>query len=181
MKLLTPLAAGARASMRGLAWFARQLFGRWDWQAPRWIVWVSAQARRAGRHLAANPLRASALAVAVVAGSGAYIWYANRPKPHYVTFKAHSPELTRYTDDGVIHVDVMKIQFSESAAPLKQLQKTVTGGIEISPPWPAPGHGTTTGNSGLHRRTIGQSMVRSRCDSPGRVWSPTRSSSRITR
>jgi uncharacterized protein YfaS (alpha-2-macroglobulin family) len=143
MKLLPRLAAGARASIDGAAWLASQLLGRWEWQAPRWVVWTGAQIRRGRRHLAANPWRAAIVALVVFAAGGGYVWWANRPKPHYVTVKAHSPDLTRYTDDGVVHVDVMKITFSESAAPLKQLQKTVTTGIELSPAVPGAWTWTT--------------------------------------
>ena len=119
--------------MRGTVWLFSQLLGRWEWQAPRWAVWTSAQIRRGGDHLARNPRRAAAGALLVVAAGAGYVWWASRPRPHYVTFTVHNPDLTRYTDDGVVHVDVMKILFSESAAPLKQLQKTVTKGIELSP------------------------------------------------
>jgi hypothetical protein len=68
----------------------------------------------------------------ISAGAGIF-WYANRPKPHYVTFTVNSPSLTEYNDNGIARIAPLRIVFSESAAPLKQLQKAVTAGIEMSP------------------------------------------------
>ncbi len=134
MKLFPRVAAWARVSIQGVTWLAGQVFGHWNWQPPRWVAWTGTQAGDGRRRVAEHPWRAAIVALIVVAAGGGYVWWTNRPKPHYVAVAIHSPDLTRYTDDGVVHVDVMKILFGESVAPLKQLQKTVTAGIELSPP-----------------------------------------------
>ena len=66
----------------------------------------------------------------LLAAGGGYVWYATRPKPHYVTYVVNAPGLTEYNDNGISSIKPLTIVFSESAAPLKQLQKAVTAGID---------------------------------------------------
>jgi hypothetical protein len=123
----------ARVSGRMLTLVIVSLFGRWQWQAPAWLAWAGAKGTRGRRYLAAHPARAASLALALVATAGAYFWYASRPRPHYVTYSVSEPDLTEYNDNGIASIKRMTGVFSESAAPLRQLQKTVTAGIELSP------------------------------------------------
>jgi len=88
---------------------------------------------RGRRWLAAKPARAALVAAALVATGGAAYWYATRPTPHYVRFAVVPPGLTQYDDNGIASIKPMKVVFTESAAPLRQLQKTVTAGIDLSP------------------------------------------------
>jgi uncharacterized protein YfaS (alpha-2-macroglobulin family) len=122
-----------RRSWRILGWLVVSLIGRCQWQAPAWLAWLETQRAGGWRYLAANPKRAALLALVVVSTGGGYFWYASRPKPHYVTYTVRSPALTEYNDNGLASIKAMQIVFNESAAPLKQLQKAVTTGIEVSP------------------------------------------------
>ncbi|HZA94817.1 MAG TPA: Ig-like domain-containing protein, partial [Burkholderiaceae bacterium] len=142
--LLAALQRATRTGLRGLraaATFIKRtlpplliaVFGRWDWQAPRWMRWTGGQVTRGRRYLTAKPIHAAALVIALVAIGAATYWYVNRPKPHYVTYVVAAPGLTEYNDNGIWSIKPLKILFNESAAPLKSLQKVVTTGVELSP------------------------------------------------
>ncbi len=132
-RLLSGVAFGVGATTRILAWLITHALGRWQWQAPAWCIWVRTDVARGWRYLAASPKRAALLALVVLATGGGYVWYVNRPRPHYVTYTVDSPGLTEYNDNGIASIKSMTIVFDESAAPLKQLQKAVTTGVELSP------------------------------------------------
>jgi uncharacterized protein YfaS (alpha-2-macroglobulin family) len=122
-----------RTLRRSVAWLIVNLLGRWNWQAPAWLAWTGARSARGWRYLRANPARAAAAAVVVVAVGGGLAWYLTRPTPDYVTYRIDGPGLTEYNDDGISSIKPVTIVFSESAAPLKQLQKAVTAGITVDP------------------------------------------------
>ena len=107
--------------------------GRWDWQAPAWLPWVGKHSRRGWRNATATRARAAALAAAVLAVAGAGVWWYTRPTPVYVTYSVSPPGLTEYDDNGVSSIKPLSIVFSESVAPLEQMQKAVTRGITMSP------------------------------------------------
>ncbi len=75
---------------------------------------------------------AGALAVAVLAGIGAYIWYQSLPKPVEFSVSGTSPSATALADNA--RPDSIQISFSGSAARLDQVDKVVTSGIQITPP-----------------------------------------------
>ena len=131
--LLSAITKIARASGAIAGRLLVGVFGRWKWEAPGWLAWMDRRARSGWRFSTANPKRASAAAALLVAAGAGYAWYASRPKPHYVAYRVHSPALTTYNDSGIPRIKSMAIAFSESAAPLKQLKKAVTAGIELSP------------------------------------------------
>ena len=110
--LLAALQRAARtgsAGLRAAATFIKRtlppllvaVFGRWQWQEPKWVSWSGGQTTRGRRYLAANPMRAAILAVVLVAIGAATYWYVNRPKPHYVTYVIGAPGLTEYNDNGI--------------------------------------------------------------------------------
>src|SRR6266404_2518869 len=109
------------------------LFGRWRWERPAWLHNAGAHIARGRRYLAAKPARTAAIALVLVATCGAAYWYVTRPKPHYVTYTVAAPGLTEYDENGIKSIKPMNVVFTESAAPLRQLQKTVTTGIDLSP------------------------------------------------
>jgi hypothetical protein len=90
-----------RRSMRILVWLIASLVGRWQWQAPAWLPWLEARRAAGSRYLAANPKRAALLALVILMTGGGYVWYASRPKPHYVAYAVNSPGLTEYNDNGI--------------------------------------------------------------------------------
>src|SRR2546426_8643793 len=110
-----------------------RLVGRGHWEPPVWLGAAGTHIARGWRWLPAKPARAALVAAAVLATGGAAYWYATRPKPHYVRFTVAPPGLTAYDENGISSIKPMKVLFSESAAPLRQLQKTVTTGIDLSP------------------------------------------------
>ena len=97
------------------------------------ITWSGAQFSRGRRYLVANPAHAVLLALALAGAGGGLAWYLTRPKPEYVTYAVMAPELTEYNEKGISLIHPLTIEFSESAAPLKQVQKAVTAGISMSP------------------------------------------------
>src|SRR5215207_5432292 len=137
--LLAALRRAARTGVAALPQLLAAVFGRWQWQAPRWVSWTGGQATRGRRYLSANPMRGAAVVLMLIAIGGAAYWYVNRPKPHYVTYVVGAPGLTEYNDSGISSIKPLTIVFSESAAPLKTLQKVVTTGVtpsqEIAGPW----------------------------------------------
>ena len=133
---LATLLGAVRSLGSGIGALLATLFGRWHWEAPAWFTRSSAQGARAWRYLAVNPARAAILAVVLVSTFGGYLWLASRPKPHYVTFTVSGPQLTTYNDNGIASIKSMKVVFSESAAPLRQVKTALTAGIDLSPATP---------------------------------------------
>lgn len=133
MPVIHAMTALMRRAGRSLLSSLVIVFGRWNWHAPGWLVWMDGRTRTGWRFVTADPRRASAAAALIAAAGAGYVWYASRPTPHYVAYSVHSPALTTYDERGIPHIDWMAIAFSESAAPLKDLEKAVTSGIELSP------------------------------------------------
>ncbi len=113
-------------------WLVR-IFGRWHWDVPAWLGAVGASGVRAWRWAATDWRRAAALAVVLAALAGGGIWYANRPKPHYVTYTVVAPALTAWNENGIQTIGPMRVVFGESAAPLRLVKTVVTTGIVVSP------------------------------------------------
>ena len=109
------------------------LVGRWEWQAPAWLPWVGRQSVRGWRRTTATRARAATLAAVVITVAGAGVWWFTRPTPHYVSYSVTPPGLTEYDDNGISSIKPLRIVFSESVAPLAQMQKAVTKGLTMSP------------------------------------------------
>lgn len=125
----------------GLLWLApraarvllRALFGGLRWERPRWVTWLWTGVQRVRRHLVTHPSQAlGVFALLLASVAGAY-WYATRPTPQYVTLTVHPPGLTEFRDNGVPVYQPLRVTFSETAAPLRLVQKVVTEGIDLSP------------------------------------------------
>jgi len=110
-----------------------QLIGDWKWQAPPWMSWLGRKGSQFHRHLNADPRRAVAFVVTLAILLVGIVWYWNRPTPHYVVYTVESPALTTWDEKGIKKIFPMQVDFTESAAPLKYVQKQVTEGIELSP------------------------------------------------
>jgi len=67
------------------------IFGRWTWEAPRWLAWTRERIGRVGRALVADPLRAALVAFALLLAGGGTAWYLTRPTPHFVTYTVTKP------------------------------------------------------------------------------------------
>jgi len=109
------------------------LIGRWQWQPPGWLAWIGTSAVRGWRYVVSDKKRAILTTLLIVAAGGGSAWYATRPTPHYVIYTISAPGLTEYNDTGISSIKPLKVSFSESAAPLKQIQKAVPTGIAVSP------------------------------------------------
>jgi hypothetical protein len=134
--LLSRAAAWLRTLWRGVVWLVVRVLGHWHWDAPAWVTWSRAQSGRGWRYLGAKPWRGAVVAVVVAAAVAGAVWYKLRPKPHYVGYTVNEPGLTEYDEKGISSIKVLTISFDESAAPLKQVQKPVTSGIDVSPALP---------------------------------------------
>ncbi|HEY1340505.1 MAG TPA: hypothetical protein VGF59_23495, partial [Bryobacteraceae bacterium] len=125
------------ASLRArAARLSAPVIGHWQWQPPSWLKWVGGCLAQAGRYIAADEKRAGALALALATLIGGWLWFITRPTPHYVTYKVTAPGLTLYGDKGISFIYPLRVEFNESAAPLRQIDKIVTAGIDLSPKMP---------------------------------------------
>src|SRR5579872_1247486 len=114
--------------------------GKWQWQPPSWILWIARRLAVAGRFLAADVRRMAAAVFLVFVAAAGGLWYKTRPIPHYVTFTITPPALTEYCNTGICVINPLIVQFSESAAPLQQIDKNLTAGIDLSPKMPGDWH-----------------------------------------
>ena len=130
-----------RQLVAGIGQFAGAVFGRWEWHPPAWFGEVKSQFGRGWRFLTLD-WRRLAIAVLLLGGIAAGVrWYKTRPVPHYVGYATHAAGPDEYDDNGISSIKPLKVDFNESAAPLQQVEKKVTAGIELSPRSPAPGSG----------------------------------------
>jgi hypothetical protein len=110
-----------------------KIFGKVQWQAPEWLPWIGRQIAKGGRFLMADRKRLAIAAVVLISVGGALAWYHFRPRPHYVQYTVTAPELTEYNENGVPTIHPLAVDFAEPAAPLANLDKRLTSGIQISP------------------------------------------------
>ena len=116
-----------------LAWLLSRIFGRFDWQAPAWIAWLRSQSAKVTAWSAAKPKHASLVLAGLLCVFTGLVWYAHRPKPHYVGYTVEAPAVTEYDDKGVPQIHPLIINFDEAAAPLQMIDKRFTRGIDLSP------------------------------------------------
>ena len=117
-------------------WFVSLLskvFGHFHWSAPEWVPWTERQLEKSRDYLLADRSRAVTVAVALLVIASALVWWKLRPRPHYVDLTVTAPKLTSYDEKGVPSIDPLVVEFTASAAPLANLDKRLTFGIQISP------------------------------------------------
>jgi alpha-2-macroglobulin len=131
--LRSALERAARFLVSRISWLCAHLFGHWKWESPAWVQWTGRQWSHFRHFVAADRKRAVGLLVVVIAAGAALTWYVTRPKPDYIPYIVTGPPLTVYDDMGVQHIKPMSVTFSSAVAPLKNIEKAVTAGIEISP------------------------------------------------
>src|SRR5580704_994436 len=134
--LWTAWLRAAKKLPAGIASISAPVLGRWEWQPPSWLLWIGRRLTEGWRYLAADLRRAAVVLLVLIGIVGAWVWYKHRPVPHYVTCTVSAPGLTEYNDRGISSIKPLVLQFNESAAPLQQVGKAVTAGIEISPKMP---------------------------------------------
>jgi uncharacterized protein YfaS (alpha-2-macroglobulin family) len=137
---LRPLGAalvkGARRFTTGISWLSARVLGRWSWQPPFWLAWLAGRSLQAWRWVVADAKRAAVAILLLLGAIGGGVWYKARPTPHYVTYTINAPGLTEYGEKGISSIKPLDVQFSESAAPLQQIDKPVVSGVDLSPKLP---------------------------------------------
>ena len=127
------LARFGRKLVSAASWLMAHIFGRVDWRAPAWLGWLNRRGAAAVVYINADRKRSALLLLLVAALVGGLLWYLNLPVPHYVTYNVTAPALTEYNERGISRIYPLTVVFSETAAPLDQIEKRVTRGVEISP------------------------------------------------
>ena len=112
---------------------ALALFGRLQWTPPRWLSRSRAAFSNFNR---AHPLvTASAIIAIVLLSCGAawtLHWYQHRPKPRYVKVMIEAVPVTKLEKE--LKFPTLDIRFSDSAARLKDKDKTALQGVRLDPP-----------------------------------------------
>ena len=116
--------------------FLFSVFGHVDWQPPLWIPWLGRQSTQTVTHAKAHPRQAIAIAASFAIAAASLVFYETRPTPQYISVTVTAPPVTLYDDQGKAQINPLLIQFSESAAPLQQVDKRVTPGRDLSPAIP---------------------------------------------
>src|SRR5437867_6224556 len=133
-KIGSGAAVVARRAGQALGWAATALFGRLHWQPPEWTAHAARHTRRGVAWVRAHPYvaagRAGLVAAFVAAGLGAYYWYQSLPKPIEVAFTVTEPARTRIEVEGA-KPEPLVVEFAGAVAPLAQVDKEVSGAVEI--------------------------------------------------
>ncbi|WP_051885235.1 alpha-2-macroglobulin [Lysobacter antibioticus] len=106
---------------------SRSLFGQVDWVPPAWLAAVLARVRQRPR------LYLRSVLGLILVGTLGY-WLATRPKPIVpgaLDVEVHTPALTDYTR-APAEVDSLRLTFSDTAAPIKQVG-LAPAGVTLSP------------------------------------------------
>jgi len=114
--------------------FLAKVFGNWQWQPPAWIGGAVRTVAAVSRRLLSDvkwTLAGFGILGVLVAGG---VWYASLPTPHYVKAMVVPPQLTTYDERGISEIFPLMVQFSEAAAPLKNVDKNVA--VDMSPKMP---------------------------------------------
>src|SRR5690348_5521145 len=109
------------------------IFGNLQWQAPAWIPWIGLQMSKARRYLTANRKRPAIAALVLLAAVVGITWNHFRPRPHYILYNVTAPQLTEFNENGIPTLHPLTVDFETAAAPLANLDKRLSSGIEISP------------------------------------------------
>lgn len=116
--------------------FPALVFGRAVWSSPPWLNYLQHKAVEKPRMFWSACLGLLLLLAGAVYG---YCWYKNRPEPQWVTAVITAPEITPLAEKLVPNVLTIdfglknKILTPQSVAPLRNVGKEVTKGVELIP------------------------------------------------
>lgn len=119
-----------------------KLFGRVNWQPPRWLgdLKEAGTGSRFGEFVKANASGILAVTVLLIAGASIYLWVEAHPPPPppdklvlEATVRAPQPPYARKRTDPVPPPAALYVEFSGSAAPLDQINKPLTQHVSIKP------------------------------------------------
>src|SRR5687768_3235311 len=116
------------------------VFGKLNWRSPPWVNFLCNKSKASPKTFWGS----SILAILVLIAAGYYIhWYKNQPKPIYTTAVISVPQITPNTEEElvpnhlIIDFGIKQDGFiNKSVAPLDQIGKVVTHGIEMTPSMP---------------------------------------------
>ncbi|MEO8661548.1 MAG: alpha-2-macroglobulin [Bryobacteraceae bacterium] len=117
----------------GIGWLSSRVLGNWEWQPPSWLAWIGALLAGGWRYLVTDFRRLAVVLLVLASAIGGWVWYKSRPVPHYARYTVNAPGLTEYGDTGISSIKPLTVLFNRSAAPLQQVEKNVTAGIEMTP------------------------------------------------
>ncbi|KTD01362.1 alpha-2-macroglobulin [Fluoribacter gormanii] len=123
------------------------VFGKLNWRSPPWMKYLCYKSKSSPKMFWGSSLLI--VLVLIIAGYSIH-WYKNLPKPIYTTAQITVPDITPNTEEQLVANNLV-IDFgiknngfiNQSVAPLSQVGKTVTDGIEMTPKMP----GTWTWNT----------------------------------
>lgn len=120
----------------GVSSLFRAVFGQLNWNSPNWLLFLRNKAQK-------SPIlfwSAATLALcAIIIACSALSWYQHRPKPIYTTALITAPSIT--PNEETLNPSPLLLNFGvedkgfnpKSVAPLDEIGKEVTQGLEISP------------------------------------------------
>ncbi|PWY54859.1 alpha-2-macroglobulin [Legionella qingyii] len=123
------------------------VFGKLNWRSPPWMKYLCYKSKSSPKMFWGSSLLI--VLILIIAGYSIH-WYKNLPKPIYTTAQITVPDITPNTEEQLVANNLI-IDFgiknngfiNQSVAPLSQVGKTVTEGIEMTPQMP----GTWTWNT----------------------------------
>ncbi len=124
-----------------LIWIVKTLFGQLHWTKPKWLSFLSEKIRVAALNIRKrkdeNPARFYKRTGVVLLGAlvvgGVLFWWVTRPEPKKITISSTLPAPTILSEDKPPQVFPLRLHFSGSAAPIENIEKTVTKGISVLP------------------------------------------------
>lgn len=116
------------------------VFGKLNWRSPPWVNYLCNKSKSSPKAFWGTSL----LVILILIAAGYTIhWYKNLPKPIYTTAQITIPDITPNTEEQLVPNNLI-IDFgiknngfiNQSVAPLSQIGKTITQGIEMTPNMP---------------------------------------------
>lgn len=115
--------------------FLISIFGHWHWQQPNWLIRLGTSIGKLYQAGKAKPLVSLGIFVLLCGVTTAswygYQWWQNRPQPVRIDFTVTEPERTAIEKEEKPHPLV--ISFNASVAPLDQVGKSISQGIQMQP------------------------------------------------
>ncbi|MGL5743356.1 MAG: alpha-2-macroglobulin [Legionella sp.] len=116
------------------------VFGKLNWRSPPWINYLCNQSKSSPKKFWGRS--AIVILLLIIGGYTAY-WYKNLPQPIYTTAQITVPEITPNTEEQLVPNNLIidfgiksNVFVNQSVAPLSQIGKTITNGIEMTPNMP---------------------------------------------
>lgn len=116
------------------------VFGKLNWRSPPWVNYLCTKSKSSPKMFWGSGL---VIVLILIAAGYSFYWYKNLPKPIYTTAQITVPDITPNTEEQLVPNNLI-IDFgiknngfiNQSVAPLNQVGKTVTEGIEMTPKMP---------------------------------------------